>query len=56
MNKAKVATGKYTKCPACYHSFQVPEKVRVSDVTQCPKCKKLLEVVSLIPLTLSRVK
>ena len=56
MNKANVATGKTTKCPACYHSFQVPEKVKMADVAQCSKCKKLLEVVNLIPLTLSRVK
>ena len=44
MNKTNVATGKYTKCPVCYHSFQVPEKVRVLDATQFPKCKKLLEL------------
>jgi len=56
MTKTNVATGRIAKCPACYHSFHMPDKVKLADVTQCPKCKKLLEVVNMIPLTLSRVK
>jgi len=56
MNKTITVTGKLAKCPACYHSFQVPEKIKLSEVTNCPKCKKMLEVVNLFPLTMGRVK
>jgi uncharacterized paraquat-inducible protein A len=55
MTKTTIATGKLTKCPACYHIFQMPEKVKLSEVAKCPKCKTLLEVVSQVPLILKKL-
>ena len=56
INKTTVATGKVAKCPLCYHSIPMPEKVKVSEVAQCPKCRKMLEVTSVIPLTLAKIR
>ena len=55
MRQISTITVKLAKCPACYHSFQVPEKIKLSEVTKCPNCKKMLEVVNLFPLTMGRV-
>lgn len=45
-----------TKCPKCQNPISIEAQIKIQDAITCPKCKTMLEVISKVPLTLSRVK
>jgi len=56
MNTQDNPTSTKAMCPKCQNRIPVAGVIKIQDVITCPKCKTMLEVISKVPLTLSRVK
>lgn len=40
-------------CPECEANVPLPERVRLSEIAQCPECSSELEVTGVDPVTLA---